>query len=416
MHWLPVQVPKLHLRFRLSLDQNLTLAINQFNPDLNQSWTIVAYFSKVNCPGDINGDGAANASDWNLFIASYYNSTNPYTRGDDTGRYSSTADFNGDSVINQADYNYLDSIFRPPNNYWLTVPAYDNYNNQVTANVSIDSQIRRTTGNSFNVSSGYHILQVGVPSGYTWQNFTYNGNTNSNNPANVSVTSDLTITAHYNGPPPTYYQLTVYAEDQNWNPLTTMVYVDSQPVGYAGRTFNVTSGGHTLYVSTPSGCTFQNYTYNGNTVYQQTTTLTVTSNLSVVANFHEDAPPVWLTVSAGDNFGAAVTNADVNVDWYYVGQTGSTHVSVSQGNHTFHIGTPNGYALQYCICANNTYNDYSSIPIYADTTVLAYFVRSGQTPPACQVTVPVLDSNGNNIAAANVSIDGQVCRSGRRNL
>ena len=110
----------------------------------------------------------------------------------------------------------------------------------------------------------------------------------------------------------------------------------------------------------------------------------------------------------GDNFGQAVPDADVLVDWYPAGQTGDPFMWVTPGNHTIVVYNPSGYTRQYYVCANNTYPDLAStISITSDTSVIAYFTRDGQNPPTYQVTVPALDSNGNNIWGANVSIDGQ---------
>ncbi|MCW4018860.1 MAG: polysaccharide deacetylase family protein [Candidatus Bathyarchaeota archaeon] len=85
----------------------------------------------------------------------------------------------------------------PPPTYLVTVPAYDDYGEPVAATVSIDGGVVGSTGGTFTVPSGTHQIQVSVPTGYAFNNFTYNENTNTNNPATISVTSDMTVTANY---------------------------------------------------------------------------------------------------------------------------------------------------------------------------------------------------------------------------
>lgn len=85
----------------------------------------------------------------------------------------------------------------PPPTFELTVNAYDNYGIQIAATVLIDNNPVGAAGETFSVSQGSHTLQVNAPIGYTFQNFTYNGNIDPNNPTTLLVTSTMTATAKY---------------------------------------------------------------------------------------------------------------------------------------------------------------------------------------------------------------------------
>ncbi len=80
----------------------------------------------------------------------------------------------------------------------VSVPAYDNNNNVVEADVYVDGGYVGATGVAYRVSAyNNHAIQVSVPSGYTWQNFSYSGTVNSSNPLTLYISSNITLTAHY---------------------------------------------------------------------------------------------------------------------------------------------------------------------------------------------------------------------------
>ena len=138
----------------------------------------------------------------------------------------------------------LQAVFRDP---LVTVLARDQYGNpvQATVNVYIDGNPVGTAGSSFSVTSGQHTLQVSVPGGCTFQNFTYPGGSNASNPMAFTVAGDMTVTAYFTLP---HYWLTVYATDGQ-SSVPTEVYVDGgQWAGMAGDSFLVPAGDHSVSV------------------------------------------------------------------------------------------------------------------------------------------------------------------------
>jgi hypothetical protein len=69
-----------------------------------KDWTVTANFVKEYCPGDVDGDGDADQTDWNIFNNYAY----PSVRGDPN--WKSRCDFNSDGDVDAEDRNYLYSI------------------------------------------------------------------------------------------------------------------------------------------------------------------------------------------------------------------------------------------------------------------------------------------------------------------
>ncbi len=184
-----------------------------------------------------------------------------------------------------------------PTFHSLQVLAYDNVGGSVPANVYIDSQLVGTTGNSFNILPGDHTIQVTIPNGLVFQNYTYNGCTNSNNPAWIPVYSNMTVTANYAY---SHYIVQIPAADDFGSAVTANVTIDGQPCGTTGGTFNMSLGVHTIQVSIPSGYSFRSYTYTNETFYDNPITLSIFSNMTLTANYLRiNAPSVVDTTSDG---------------------------------------------------------------------------------------------------------------------
>ena len=196
--------------------------------------TLTAHFNKAYCPGDVDGDGDFDEADSACFDASYSSA-----RGDYSYKYDSRCDFNNDGYVNQGDYSYITSLIT------LAVPAYDQCSSPVSANVYVDSKQIGTTGRTFGVPSGSHTIEVSVPSGCTFEYYTYDSTTDYNNPATVSVTSDMTVVAHYYVP---RYWLTVNAiATPGPDNVYADAWIDSSYVGTWSST-QVQIGYYTVYV------------------------------------------------------------------------------------------------------------------------------------------------------------------------
>jgi hypothetical protein len=72
-----------------------------WNIDDVEIWAIVPY---EGCPGDLNGDGYRNVSDFSMFVACYGSHV-----GDEN--YDTKADLNGDGFINVADFSMMASVY-----------------------------------------------------------------------------------------------------------------------------------------------------------------------------------------------------------------------------------------------------------------------------------------------------------------
>jgi hypothetical protein len=88
------------------------------------------------------------------------------------------------------------------------VNAYDTNSTSVSAEVYIDDEYMGTTGSSFGVLPGTHTVRVDTGS-HMFHNFA--GYAEFQNPIQVQVTSDKTVTANYYANPPPQYQLTISA-------------------------------------------------------------------------------------------------------------------------------------------------------------------------------------------------------------
>jgi hypothetical protein len=150
----------------------------------------------------------------------------------------------------------------------LNVNAYDTSNNQVWPTFSIDGNSRGT--GSLKLYSGTHSITASDIAGYTFRYFSYGGQTYYSRPVTLSITSDSTITAHYernpeppstpslNGPspaPPTYvgqsYSFWASSTDPNGDQIrytfnwgdstsTTTTWYSSGATAYASHTWTST--------------------------------------------------------------------------------------------------------------------------------------------------------------------------------
>ena len=144
---------------------------------------VTAYFNKVHCPGDCNGDGVVNEIDLDIVGAAMGS-----RRGD--ANWDSRADLNCDGIITIGDASKV-----TPDYYDLTVLGEDQYGSH-TADVCIDDEYVGNTGSTFEVMAG--TRKVFVSDGL----FQYWTDGPTENPRTIWLVEDTTITAHfYNRPP-----------------------------------------------------------------------------------------------------------------------------------------------------------------------------------------------------------------------
>ena len=114
----------------------------------------------------------------------------------------------------------------------------------MTANVYINGSYVDQTGSSFVVPQGVHSLSVNVPNYYAFVNFTWAGGYSTNNPAALSVSSDMNVTVYFEE---AYYWLTVDACGTYHSYLPAPVSIDDgEWTGVAGDSFWVPEGYHTV--------------------------------------------------------------------------------------------------------------------------------------------------------------------------
>jgi len=165
----------------------------------------------------------------------------------------------------------------------LTVDADPEFEEEVY----IDGQYTGTTGQSFYVNAGSHELEVSVPDGYGFVNHTYSAGSSTNNPAVLSVSSDMTVTAYYNE----VHSLTVLAYNQYEQEGYVPLYIDDEYIGTTGYAYTVEEGYHKIYVESPLwdypyyAHAFEYYTYDSTTNYSNPITLPITDDKTVTAHY-----------------------------------------------------------------------------------------------------------------------------------
>ena len=144
----------------------------------------------------------------------------------------------------------LDGGCPEPTCYSVTVLGYnDDTSSSVYSNVWMDGDWVGYTGQTYPLPADTYVIQVESYCSYgSFHYFDVGGNPVYDNPATITVSSDLTVTAHYtyNGP---WYWLTVYAHDQAPDYVPTSVSIDGGTwTGMAGDSFYVPAGNHYVVV------------------------------------------------------------------------------------------------------------------------------------------------------------------------
>ncbi len=268
-------------------------------------------------------------------------------------------------------------------NHWYFMEI--EYKTDGTAKLWIDDTLVAFTSGQTLPNNAQHV-QAGNPSGATPAGFT-------------SFGDDFTVAAGYISsgsqppPPPPTYSLTVNALDNFGSAVTAAISIDGNPVGATGGTFSVLSGPHTLQVSVPSGCTFQDFTYNGNTDPNNPATLSVTSTMTVTANYLRTTSALFQDGFEGGNFDAWSGTATSSGGALQVVSS-----PVHDGQHAAHATT--SAAGQN---ANTYYSLSSALPTVDMSLYVNYATYNSGTQP---VLVMYQTSGGENIAYLRISYYG----------
>ena len=270
---------------------------------------------------------------------------------------------NGNVVSSNANYTFTVNSNRTlvanftENTYTITISA--NPSNGGTA----------TGGGTFTYGQNCTVTAT-ANTGYTFTNWTENGNVVSNN-------ADYTFTVEGNR--------NLVA---NFTAITYTITVSANP-----SNSGTTSGGGTythgqsctVIATSADGYTFMNWTENGSVVSTDANySFIVTSNRSLVANFEEQQPDTYnINVSPNPNIGGTVTGggnynggqqctvtATANTGYTFVNWTENGEVVTTNASYTF-IVTNNR-----TLVANFTLNSYT-ITVTADPTEGGMVTGSG---------------------------------------
>ncbi len=299
-----------------------------------------------------------------------------------------------------------------PISYSLSVPAYDNIGGFVSANVYIDGQLVGVTGNSFDVLPGDHTIQVTVPNGFVFQNYTYTGCVDSNNPAWIPIYSNMTLTVNYAY---SHYNVSIPAIDDFGSPVTANITIDGQPCGTTGGTFNMSLGTHTIQVSVPSGYSFRSYIYGSITNYTNPAALPISSNANITVNYLRINTPSAVDTTVDPS---ATKNPSQRKSFFANGRFWVFYTNIDEYYQSYFMyyktsadGINWGTATQVSVCYGNCFSIYfdGAYVHYAnawdglcyrrgtpnaDGTITWSTVQQRVLSPASGPTTICVDSNG----------------------
>ena len=195
----------------------------------------------------------------------------------------------------------------------LTVNAYDNDNNPVSANVYIDNQYSGTTGNSFRVSLNQaHTVQV-ISNSYSFYQF--DGYSEFQNPITVTPYLDTTVTARYYANPPPQYDLSVSSSGGGSTSLSGDNWYTPQIVPV------------TAYPDYGNGYAFNYWLVDGwDAHYENPINVPMSGSHTLQANFAQTS--VWFSADTYDQVGNNLP-ANIYIDSNWIGcGSGATLVSI----------------------------------------------------------------------------------------
>ena len=173
-----------------------------------------------------------------------------------------------------------------------------------TINVSASPIVGGSVSGGGTYQQGQNCTVIATASsGYTFSNWTENGNVVSSNTSySFIVTGNHTLVAHFTANPQNY-TITVSADPTNGGS------VSGGGTYQQGQTC-------TVYATSNSGYTFNNWTENGNVVSTNANySFTVNENRSLVANFTQSSIGDWLYYDDGFNVDAIGLTAGGSIYW-----------------------------------------------------------------------------------------------------
>ena len=292
-------------------------------------------------------------------------SANPTNGGTVTGgntyNYGQSCTVNATAATGYTFTNWTEngSVVSTDANFTFTVNANRNlvahftintYTVTVSANPTNGGTV--TGGNTYNYGQSCTVNATAA-TGYTFTNWTENGNVVSNN-ANYTfnVEGNRNLVAHFTA---ITYTITVTANPSNSGTVT------------GGGTYNHGQSCTVIATST-DGYTFLNWTENGSVVSNNANyTFTVTGNRSLVAHFEEQAPDTYnINVSPNPNIGGTVTGggsyeedqqctvtATANTGYTFINWTENGDEVSTEASYSFIVAGNRNLVANFTL---NTYN------------------------------------------------------------
>ncbi|MHB8871903.1 MAG: InlB B-repeat-containing protein, partial [Candidatus Doudnabacteria bacterium] len=292
---------------------------------------------------------------------------------------------NGNIVSGPSTYSFI--LF---NNRTLVANFY---HIQFSVGVSSNPSNGGTTTGGGTYSSGSSVTVTATSnSGYTFTNWTENGNIVSTSSSyTFTISGNKTIVANFALIPPTQYSVNLSSNPTNGGTTT------------GGGTYNSGSS-VTVTATSNSGYTFTNWTENGNIVSTSSSyTFTISGNRTLVANFTA-IPPTQYSVSLSSNptNGGTTTGGGT-----YNSGSSVTVTATSNSGYTFTNWTENGTVVStsssYTFTSNgnrrlvaNFTSDFL-VTIYTNPELgLGGIPGAGLHPVGSSVTVIAPSVNGYN--------------------
>ena len=267
----------------------------------------------------------------------------------------------------------------------LHLDGRDTSGNQVIPTFYIDDDYTFST-QYVRLPSGNHTFNVSDATGYVFDHFSYLGNNYSSRPATVEIDSDGEFTAYYqfHVNPPSVNGPTTGEVDTSYefNASTTDYY--GHDVQY---TFNWGDGNQTVTGWLSSGATaYATHSWSSNGTYNVNVKAQCSDgNWSVWSDTHtmNINTPLWLYISAYDDFYLDELYPDVCVDSNWVG-TAPLSTQVTYGYHYIEV---DGYIWndnqQFYDCFDQfDPGSYSTNPAYmpitSDTDVTAWYMQENK--------------------------------------
>lgn len=255
-----------------------------------------------------------------------------------------------------------------------TIPSTQNYT--ITTSSSPSNGGTTSGGGTF-AGGTSHTVTATVNSGYTFTNWTENGNVVSNSASyTFTLNSNRTLAANFT---PITYSIATSSSPSNGGTTT------------GGGTFAAGTS-QTVTATANSGYTFSNWTESGNVVSASSSyTFTLNSNRTLVANFA--VINYTITTSSLPSNGGTTTGGGT-----FAAGTSQTATATANSGYTFSNWTENASVVSSTASYTFTLN--------GNRNLVANFTSNQVNPPTVQTLAPTFVSSTSTTIKGTVANDG----------